>query len=351
MSSILEALGRSKEMLVDYVPHSRALGLAVEDAKVGETWLRVPWNERLVGNPATGVLHGGVITTVLDNAAGVSVATAIPEMRPIATLDLRIEYMKPATPGRDVVGWTTCYKVTRNVAFVRGAAYHESPDDPIATTAMAMMLGAPYGGAGPGERSPALARFAEASSGPIAAATAAATAATDAASGTGRAVSGAPTAAAGHAGPSEVRSPTPEEATRPGLLPVARVDSLVAGIPYCDFLGISVEGGAGDEMLSRLRFAKHIVGNPTLPAVHGGAIGAFLETAAILELLRHVPDGQLPKPINLTIAYLRSAGPHDTLARATVTKHGRRVANVRVEAWQTDRNRPVAAAQGHFLLP
>ena len=95
-------------------------------------------NEKLVGNPASGVLHGGVITTVLDNSAGVSVATSLPDMRAIATLDLRIDYMKPATPGRDVIAWTHCYKVGRNVAFVRGAAYHDDPNDPIATTAMTM---------------------------------------------------------------------------------------------------------------------------------------------------------------------------------------------------------------------
>ena len=156
MNRILEAVEQSKNMLVDYVPHSLALGFVVVDAKPGETWLKVPWNEKFIGNPQSGVLHGGVITTVLDNCAGVSVATALAEMRAIATLDLRIDYMKPATPGRDVIGWTRCYKVGRNVAFVRGAAYHVDPDDPIATTAMTMMLGPAYGpSGGPGAAGPA----------------------------------------------------------------------------------------------------------------------------------------------------------------------------------------------------
>jgi len=88
------------------------------------------------------VLHGGVITTLLDNCAGIAVATALPDLRSIATLDLRIDYMKPATPGLDVIGYTRCYKVTRHIAFVNGVAYHESADDPIATTAMTFMLGA-----------------------------------------------------------------------------------------------------------------------------------------------------------------------------------------------------------------
>ena len=113
MNRILEAVEQSKNMLVDYVPHSLALGFVVVDAKPGETWLKVPWTEKFIGNPQSGVLHGGVITTVLDNCAGVSVATALAEMRAIATLDLRIDYMKPATPGRDVIGWSVA---TRSAA-------------------------------------------------------------------------------------------------------------------------------------------------------------------------------------------------------------------------------------------
>jgi len=100
----------------------------------------------------------------------------------------------------------------------------------------------------------------------------------------------------------------------------------------------------------RLGFDRRIVGNASLPAIHGGVIGAFLEFAAILELVRQGEGERLPKPIDLTIDYLRSAGPRDAFARATITKRGRRVANVRVEAWQ-DADRLVAAAHGHFLLP
>lgn len=140
--SLVDAVAERKNLLISSVPHAIALGFTVVDAKPGETWLKVPFDAKLVGNPTTGVIHGGVITTLLDNAAGVAVATALPELRSIATLDLRIDYMKPATPGLDVIGYTRCYKVTRHVAFVHGAAYHEDPNDPIATTAMTFMLGA-----------------------------------------------------------------------------------------------------------------------------------------------------------------------------------------------------------------
>lgn len=141
-SPVLEAVGTNLQMLVDYVPHSRALGLVVVDVRPGEAWLSVPYSADLVGDPRTGVLHGGVITALIDNCAGVAVMTALPALRSIATLDLRIDYMKPATPERDVIGHCRCYKVTRSIAFVHGTAYHDDPADPIATSAMTFMLGA-----------------------------------------------------------------------------------------------------------------------------------------------------------------------------------------------------------------
>ena len=132
---------------------------------------------------------------------------------------------------------------------------------------------------------------------------------------------------------------------------VADYQALLDRIPYARFLGVAVEGVSEPGVLIRLRFAQHIVGNPALPAIHGGVIGAFLEFAAILELVRQGEGDRLAKPIDLTIDYLRSARPVDAFARATITKHGRRVANVRVEAWQGEEVRLVAAAHGHFLLP
>jgi uncharacterized protein (TIGR00369 family) len=126
--------------------------------------------------------------------------------------------------------------------------------------------------------------------------------------------------------------------------------AMLERIPYCRFLGIGVVAADDGGILSKLAFSERIVGNAQLPAVHGGVIGAFLETAAIIEVMHRVPGTLLPKPIDITIAYLRSAGPRDTLARAIVTKQGRRVTNFRVEAWQESPDRPVATAQGHFLV-
>ena len=127
-------------------------------------------------------------------------------------------------------------------------------------------------------------------------------------------------------------------------------DALAGRMPYVRFLGISIVPEGGGRFHTRLAFGERVIGNPVLPAVHGGVIGAFLETTAIFQVLLETDGERLPKPISLTVAYLRSAGPRETFARATITKQGRRVASVRVEAWQDDPAKPVAAAQGQFLL-
>ena len=120
-------------------------------------------------------------------------------------------------------------------------------------------------------------------------------------------------------------------------------------VPYSRFLGLSgrIEG---DEVITTMKFAQHLIGNPALPALHGGTLGALLESSAIFELLWRAETIVLPTTITLTVDYLRSGAPVDTHARSIVTRHGRRVANVRVEAWQTDRATPVATAHAIFLV-
>lgn len=120
-------------------------------------------------------------------------------------------------------------------------------------------------------------------------------------------------------------------------------------IPYAQFLNISIDQ-KGNEITTVMSFDTKLIGNPVLPALHGGAIGAFLEMTSIIQLAFETGVTAVPKPIGLTIDYLRSGKPVDTYGRAHITKHGRRVATVHAEAWQEDRSRPIAAAHGHFLL-
>jgi uncharacterized protein (TIGR00369 family) len=122
------------------VPHNQALGIRVLDVTATEVVFELPYDLKLVGNPDTGTLHGGAITTLLDGCSGAAVFAALAEPTPIATLDLRIDYLKPAEPGKPVIGKATCYKITRNVAFTRAVAYQDDPEDVIAHSVGTFML-------------------------------------------------------------------------------------------------------------------------------------------------------------------------------------------------------------------
>jgi uncharacterized protein (TIGR00369 family) len=127
------------------------------------------------------------------------------------------------------------------------------------------------------------------------------------------------------------------------------LDAILARIPYARFLGVRVELH-GDEMTAVLPYSEHIIGNPSLPALHGGVIGAFMEMTAVLQLSIAEALQRQPKTVDVSIDYLRSGRPQDTYARALIKKAGRRIANVQVEAWQETRAAPIAALRGHFLL-
>lgn len=146
------------------------------------------------------------------------------------------------------------------------------------------------------------------------------------------------------------------------------LSALVSGVPYLAWLGIRFDR-RGDELTAILPYDEKLIGNPLLPALHGGVTAAFLETTAIIELAwaamwedmesgRSVPDAavsagppRLPKTIDFTVDYLRSGLPRDAYARARVVRSGRRYASVQVEAWQDNRSRLLAQATGHFLMP
>jgi uncharacterized protein (TIGR00369 family) len=122
------------------IPHARAIGMTLVRHDAAGSVVRIPYADHLVGDPDTGVIHGGVLTALLDNTCGIAVRP--PDGAPvgIATLDLRIDYMGSAQPHRDIYAEAVCYKRTRNIAFVRASAYQDSPAEPIATCVAAFML-------------------------------------------------------------------------------------------------------------------------------------------------------------------------------------------------------------------
>ncbi|MEM1159685.1 MAG: PaaI family thioesterase [Pseudomonadota bacterium] len=122
------------------MPHGNEIGMRLHRSAAGKSLLSVPYDDRLIGDPDSGVLHGGVITALLDTASGSAVMSMPHNLKSIATLDLRIDYMRPATPGETVFARAECYRMTRSIGFTRAFAYHTNPDDPIATAAGAFMV-------------------------------------------------------------------------------------------------------------------------------------------------------------------------------------------------------------------
>ncbi len=265
-------------------------GLTLDRTAPGEAWSSLPYRPVFVGDSETGVLHGGVVTAMLDESCGMAVQLALDGARAIATLDLRIDYQKPATPGLDIKAHSVCYRVTRSIAFVRSTAYQDSEDDPVATATACFMIGA--------NRTNML----------------------------------MDRPAGDHAIPT---LEAPEDETSP-----------FANSPFARCLGIRLQ----EDGTLMMPFSPKIIGNPILPAIHGGMTGAFLETTAIVGVARELGVSAPPKPIGLTINYLRSGRALDSYADVSIVKQGRRIVAFEARAWQDDRNKPIASAFGHFML-
>jgi uncharacterized protein (TIGR00369 family) len=121
-------------------PYAREMGFELVSMEGGVALMRAPYKEIMVGDPDTGVIAGGVVTGLLDHCCGSAVHLSMTEFKIIATLDLRIDYMRAAKPRMPIFARAECFKVTRSVAFVRAVAYDETPDDPVASAAAAFML-------------------------------------------------------------------------------------------------------------------------------------------------------------------------------------------------------------------
>jgi uncharacterized protein (TIGR00369 family) len=140
MSDHLEIMRQVAGAMNQGSPQARALGFETVSLDHATAVLKVPYDAKLIGDPDTGIIAGGVVTTLLDHCCGQAAHAALDSFKFIATLDLRIDYMRAAEPGKDIYARAHCFKVTRNVAFVRAVAYDTDPDDPVAAATAAFML-------------------------------------------------------------------------------------------------------------------------------------------------------------------------------------------------------------------
>jgi uncharacterized protein (TIGR00369 family) len=284
------------------IPFARAAGMTPTFARDSRGVLTMPSRPEWMGNTATGQVHPGCLTVLADTACGVAVGAALDPMQPYATLDLRMDYLRPAMAGHELRCDAHCHRLTRHVAFVRGEVFQGEQDDPVATVNATFMLGT------------ASSRRSDL--------------------------------------PPEGGTPAPSADASPQALAWAPVLD-VGRSPYLDFLGVQRQAvPEGQSGLFRLPFKPELIGNPLLPALHGGVVAGFAESAAILHLAFSNPTlAGSPKGIDFSIDYLRSAKPVDTWAQCTTVRQGSRVALVQVLLWQDDPSRPIAATRSHCLLP
>jgi uncharacterized protein (TIGR00369 family) len=298
MNSILEDLNRK---FVARTPHMREIGARITAVAPSRGSMTLPARPEWVGDPLRGQVHPGALTVLADSACGLAVGAALKERAPYATLDLRMDYLRAAGPESDMHCDAHCFRITRDVAFVRAEVYQAEREQPIAVAQASFMLSTPGGKRPAGEAAAEPAPCAESDD-------------------------------------SAWQPPTGSEPVLAGVT-----------IPYVEYLGIRAAAGA-EPPLFRLPYQEKLIGNPHLPALHGGVVAGFAETAATLHLIRTLQGAKFPKSIDFAIDYLRAGRPVETFAACEVVRVGSRVALVQVRCWQKGPELPIAVCRGHFLL-
>jgi uncharacterized protein (TIGR00369 family) len=291
------------------IPHVQATGMTCDSMGGGAAVVSMPANPAWVGETIRGTLHPGCATGLADTACAMAVSSLMNPIGPLATLDLRMDFLRPAIAGLDLVCEAKCIRLSSHVGFAQGLVFQTGQPEPVATVNANMMLG---------------------------------------------------TAAQGRRDvPGTHGMAVLETHTQPQAAYQADTPALPAGwSPYVDYLEVRRHtrldaDTTTSDMLFRLPFRADLIGNPILPAIHGGVVAAFAQTAGVLHLVysNGLPCETTPRGVDFGIDYLRSAKPIDTWARCTTVRQGNRVALVQIVVWQDEEQRPIASARTQCLLP
>lgn len=318
------------EAFIAGIPYAVASGMTLVDTGPGRASLLLPARATWTGDAERRLIHPGCLSVLADTACGVAVGCALEELEPFATLDLRMDYLRPPVAETDLICHAECHRLSRSVAFVRGELTQPGQSEPVATVYATFMR---------------------------------ATASTRRKDLPGAAKDGGKDAAKDTAA-----RPTPAQAASSLMSPASIEPSVVftsvaadtpetlavppGRSPYVDFLNVHQQAQIDAGPVFRMPYKPDLIGNPVLPALHGGILAGFGETAMILHLLATNPGlSGIPRSVDFAIAYMRSAKPIDTFAQSTTVRQGNRVALAMVSLWQDDPARPVVQARGHFLMP
>lgn len=338
---------------VAFIPHTQRLGVTVETVKAPAVRMQLPWQPALIGDPHRRLVHGGVLTMFADTLCGSAVLTGLPMPEVCPTLDLRLDHYRPGIEGLPLYGEARVLRVTESMVFTEAQIWQQPGRLLCRAIGNFVRLGERNTPSGFAETLLAAARMTAASSSAVS------------------------TGAAAHIPLGETTSTASDvEQNARGLLSArrfveeqrthAQLAALLASLPYAKAIGLGLcaleEAPTGDAELPPEHAVRYEmaampdnVGNPLLPAVHGGVLAAAMETAATLEVLRRYShagqEARLPKLIDFSIDYLATArGDSATCIECEVIRAGRRMVNVRVSAWQRSLGRLVASARMHFVL-
>lgn len=302
------------------IPHMSDAGIRLGARTPASSTLILPARPDWLGDPGRGLLHPGPLTVLADSACGAAVGQALERVQPYATLDLRIDLLRPAGPDREISCTAECFRLTTSVAFTRATLWQAGDDAAIATAQATFMLGTRAKGSRPKPAADAAGSVSQATS-PVS----------------------TPASADAASAPADAKPvwPAPQH-TEP-----VRLDR---PLPYLEYLGMRRARDQGGARVFMLPFAQKLIGNPLLPALHGGVIAGFAQSAAMLHLIEALPEPKLPKAIDFSIDYLRSGRPQDTWARCDIVRVGSRIALVQIWCWQESPEQPIALTRGHFLL-